>query len=192
MLQIKDTLISLDLLDQCFLCDLSQCKGACCIEGEAGAPLEKKELETIEAILPVIWEKLSPAAQAMIEKQGITYIDAEGDTVTTLVEGKECVFACWDEQGICQCAIEKAWQEGLISFRKPISCHLYPVRLQQYPSFTAINYSEWSICSKAREAGQASGVPLYRFLKEALVRKFGQEWYDELCLAADWYSRKKT
>jgi hypothetical protein len=152
MLQIKDTLISLDLLDQCFLCDLSHCKGACCIEGESGAPLEKSELEEIKTILPIVWKRLSPAAQAVIEKQGISYLDAEGDTVTSLVEGKECVFACWDEQGICQCVIEKAWQEGLVSFRKPISCHLYPVRVQHYPSFTAINYSEWSICSQARQA----------------------------------------
>lgn len=184
MIQIKDTLVSLDLIEQNFCCDLSHCKGACCIEGESGAPVEMEEIEKIEASLPYIWEDLSIEARKIIDKQGVVYPDAEGEMVTSIVNGKDCVFTCYDEKGTCFCAIEKAWREGKIDFIKPISCHLYPVRLKKYPTYTAVNYQEWSICSGARIFGLKNAVPLYVFLKEPLIRRFGNDWYEELCIAA--------
>lgn len=192
MLQIDDTLISFDLIEKYFLCDLSQCKGACCVEGDAGAPLEKSELVVLRRILPEIWDDLSPEAQAVIDKQGVAYIDAGGETVTSLVDGKDCVFTCYDEAGICKCAIEKAYREGRVDFYKPISCHLYPVRIKHYQTFSAVNLDRWSICKAAELLGKKEGLPAYRFLKEPLTRKFGEEWYGKLETAAEeWLKQKK-
>jgi hypothetical protein len=185
MLQIKDTLISLDLFDQMFCCDLQHCRGICCIEGDSGAPLEMEEIAELENVLPVIWDDLSSRAKEVIEKQGVAYADIEGEMVTSIVNGKDCVFTCYGEDGICYCAVEKAWREGKISFMKPISCHLYPIRTKQYPEYTAVNYQQWSICTGARILGKKTGTPLYKYLKEPLIRKFGQEWYDELLIAAE-------
>jgi hypothetical protein len=184
MLQIGNTLISLDLFDQQFCCDLSHCHGACCIEGDSGAPLELDEIAELENILPVIWEDLSGKAKEVIERQGVAYADNEGEMVTSIVNGKDCVFTCYNDKGICQCAVEKAWRAGKISFMKPVSCHLYPIRTKKYPSYTAVNYQEWTICSGARLLGKQSGITVYEFLKEPLIRKFGPEWYKELCIAA--------
>lgn len=185
MLQIKDTLISLDLFDQQFCCKLDHCRGACCIEGDTGAPLELDEIAELENALPHIWDDLSKEAKQLIEVQGVAYPDKEGELVTSIVNGKDCVFTCYDEKGICNCAIEKAWRTGKISFMKPVSCHLYPIRTKKYSDYTAVNYQEWSICSGARLQGQQLGIPVYKFLREPLIRKFGQEWYYELCIAAD-------
>ena len=185
MLQLHDTLISLDLFEECFCCSLDQCKGACCVEGDNGAPLELDEIDELEKALPVIWDDLSEKAKEVIKRQGVAYSDAEGELVTSIVNGKDCVFTCYDEKGICYCAIEKAWREGKIHFIKPISCHLYPVRTKKYPAYTAVNYQSWSICAGARLLGQKLGIPVYQFLKEPLIRRFGQEWYDELCVAAN-------
>jgi hypothetical protein len=185
MLQIKETLISLDLFDQHFCCNLSHCRGICCVEGDSGAPLELDEIMELENALPHIWFDLSIEARLLIKKQGVAYPDAEGEMVTSIVNGKDCVFTCYDEKGICYCAIEKAWRAGKISFMKPVSCHLYPIRTKRYPTYTAVNYQDWSICSGARLFGGQLGLPVYKFLKEPLIRKFGQEWYDELCIAAD-------
>ncbi|MDD4922910.1 MAG: DUF3109 family protein [Bacteroidales bacterium] len=184
MLQIKDTIISLDLLDQQFCCNLAHCRGICCIEGDSGAPLELDEIIQLENALPDIWENLSEEAKAVIREQGVAYADHDGEMVTSIVNGKDCVFTCYDENGTCLCAVEKAWRAGYISFMKPVSCHLYPVRVKKFADFTAVNYQEWSICSGARLYGQQLGLPVYQFLKEPLIRKFGQEWYDELCEAA--------
>jgi hypothetical protein len=184
MLQIQDTLVSLDVIEQTFCCDLSHCKGICCVEGDCGAPVEEAEVEQLESVLPLIWEDLSDAAKQVIDAQGVVYADTDGDLVTSIVDGKDCVFTCYDEKGTCFCAIEKAWREGKTAFIKPISCHLYPIRLKQYPSYTAVNYQEWSICSGAKVLGKKLGLPVYRFLKEPLVRKFGEQWYKELCVAA--------
>ncbi|MDD4923045.1 MAG: DUF3109 family protein [Bacteroidales bacterium] len=184
MLQIKDTIISLDLLDQQFCCNLAHCRGICCIEGDSGAPLELDEIIQLENALPDIWGNLSEEAKAVIREQGVAYADHDGEMVTSIVNGKDCVFTCYDENGTCLCAVEKAWRAGYISFMKPVSCHLYPVRVKKFADFTAVNYQEWSICSGARLYGQQLGLPVYQFLKEPLIRKFGQEWYDELCEAA--------
>ncbi len=184
MLQIKDTIISLDLFDQKFSCNLHHCHGICCVEGDSGAPLEMDEITELENVLPVIWDDLSDKAKEVIEKQGVAYPDIEGEMVTSIVNGKDCVFTCYGEDGICYCAVEKAWREGKVTFMKPISCHLYPIRTKKYPEYTAVNYQQWSICSGARALGQITGTPLYKYLKEPLIRKFGQEWYDELTIAA--------
>lgn len=184
MLQIEDTIISLDLIEEKFLCDISQCLGECCVDGDSGAPLENDEIETLIKILPEIWNDLSEKSKQLIEKQGVYYIDTEGDAVTSIVDGCECVFTYFDEKGVCKCAIEKAYKEGRISFYKPISCHLYPVRLEKYPTFTAVNYHKWSVCEYARILGREKGLSVFQFLKEPLIRKFGKSWYEQLEIAA--------
>jgi len=183
MLQIEDTVISFDLFDEKFVCDLASCKGECCIEGDEGAPLDENELETIQDLLPVVWDDLTDKAKEVIDRNGFFYIDRAGEPVTSIVNGAECVFTFTDEQGICKCAIEKAFREGKTDFYKPISCHLYPVRLQKYNDFTAVNYDRWGICDCARTLGGSLNVPVYKFLKEPLIRKFGQEWYTQLEIA---------
>lgn len=184
MLQINETIISLDLIEKKFICDLSVCKGICCVEGNAGAPLEKEELPILEELLPLVWEDLSEKAKAVIGKQGVYYYDSDGDAVTSIVNGEDCVFTCYDDSGTCKCAIEKAYREGKTQFYKPISCHLYPVRLHKYDTFTAVNYHRWSVCKAALLLGEKAGKPVYQFLKEPLIRKFGQDWYDQLEYAA--------
>ncbi len=180
MLQIDDTIISLDLLDEHFVCDLNSCKGICCIEGDDGAPLEVDEVEIIENILPIIWNDLTEKSKEVIRKQGVSYIDDDGEPVTSIVNGAECVFTYIDSDGICKCAIEKAFREGKTDFYKPISCHLYPVRLQKYDEFIAVNYHRWSVCNCARTFGGKSSVPVYQFLKEPLIRRFGKDWFEQL------------
>ena len=187
MLQIKDTLVSLDLAEQFFCCDLDTCLGECCIEGDAGAPITQEEFDKIKEILPVIWDDLLPQAQAEIEANGVGYVDEEGDLVTSIVNGKNCVFTCYAPGGMCQCAIEKAYRAGKIDFYKPSSCHLYPVRLKEYPSFTAVNYHRWKICKCAELLGRKNNLRVYQFLKEPLTRRFGKEWYDELVMACEAY-----
>ena len=185
MLQIDDTIISLEVLESQFICDLAKCKGQCCVDGDAGAPLEKEENDKINEILPIIWDELSPKAQELINEQGIAYTDYDGELVTSIINGEECVFTFFDENGVCKCAIDNAYREGRISVQKPISCHLYPIRLKEYEEFTAVNYNRWSICEPAVDLGRKNSVPLYRFLKEPLIRKFGEDWYNEVCVAAD-------
>ena len=187
MLQIKNTLVSLDLAEQFFCCDLDACKGECCIEGDAGAPLTEAEKAEIERILPEIIDDMIPAGRREVEANGVAYIDEEGDLVTTIVEGKNCAFTCYGKDGMCMCAIDKACREGRIDFLKPSSCHLYPLRLTEYPDFTAVNYHRWKICKPAETLGRKLGLRLYQFLKEPLIKRFGQEWYDELCLACEAY-----
>jgi len=183
MIQIDETIISLDLLDEKFVCDLTSCKGICCIEGDDGAPLELDEVKIIEDLLPLIWDDLTEKSKAVIKKQGISYIDDDGEPVTSIVNGAECVFTYTDSTGICKCAIEKAFREGKTDFYKPISCHLYPVRLQKYEEFTAVNYHRWKVCNCARKLGGKLNIPVYQFLKEPLIRKFGAEWFEQLEIA---------
>lgn len=191
MIQIDDAIVALDVIEENFLCDLSACKGECCVEGESGAPLENEEVEIIEKILPLIWDDLSPKAQQVINAQGVAYQDRDGDMVTSIVNGKDCVFTYYDEKGICKCAIEKAYKEGKTNFYKPISCHLYPIRLEKFREFTAVNYHRWRICKAAVLLGNKEGLRIYQFLKEPLIRKFGDAWYNELCIAADEYKEMK-
>ncbi|MCC8094262.1 MAG: DUF3109 family protein [Tannerellaceae bacterium] len=191
MIQIDDALVGLDIIERCFICDISQCKGACCIEGDSGAPLEEEELEELQKVLPEIWDDLLPEAQEIIRKQGVAYIDSDGDIVTSIVQGKNCVFTCYDEAGVCKCAIEKAYREGRVSFYKPVSCHLYPIRITQYRDYWAVNYDRWKICKCAEALGTKEGVPVYRFLKEPLIRKFGEAWYNELEQCAEEWRRQQ-
>lgn len=184
MIQIDDTIISLDVFKEKFLCNLDACKGECCIEGDAGAPVEQEEVEQLKKVLPVVWGDLSPEAQAVIEAQGVCYEDVDGDLVTSIVNGKDCVFTCYDERGYCYCAIEKAYREGKVDFYKPVSCHLYPIRVQKYPDFQAVNYHRWTVCKAAVLLGEKEDLPVYKFLKEPLVRKFGEAWYAEMEIAA--------
>ena len=190
MLQIQDTLVSLDLLERHFLCDLDKCLGQCCIEGDAGAPVTEEEWRKIEEILPEIMDDLTPAAQAEIRENGVAYVDEEGDLVTSLVNGGQCVFTTFGAGGMCHCAIEKAWREGRVDFMKPVSCHLYPVRVKEYPTFTAVNYHRWNICKCAEVLGRKQGLRAYEFLKGPLTRRFGQEWYDELAATAEEYFKQ--
>lgn len=191
MIQIKDTLISEDVFETCFVCDLGKCKGMCCVEGDAGAPLTHEEYEAIKDVLPKIWDDLSLKARELIEKQGIAYIDDDGELVTSIIKGRECVFTYFDADGVCRCAIDNAFREGKISVQKPISCHLYPIRLHKYDEFTALNYDRWSVCRPALRLGKKTGIKLYQFLKEPLIRKFGEEWYQEVCQIAELLPKTK-
>lgn len=190
MIQIDDVVVSLDVLREKFLCDLSACKGECCIEGDAGAPVEPDEVEKLEAALPAIWDDLSPEARAVIDRQGVVYIDCEGDLVTSIVNDKDCVFTCYDDRGCCCCALEKAFRAGRTRFYKPVSCHLYPVRVSRYGSYRAVDYHRWDVCKAAVLLGSKENVPVYKFLREPLIRKFGEAWYRELELAAEELKRQ--
>ncbi len=182
ILQVGQVLLSSDIVTCCFCCDLEACRGACCIEGESGAPLLPDEVALLEQVLPEAEPLLSEPARRLIARQGVSYTDADGDLVTSIVNGKDCVFTCYDEQGCCYCAAEKCFRQGRTAWPKPISCALYPIRETRLSSGqTALNYHRWSVCAPAVRRGNQLGLPLYRFLADPLVRRFGQEWYDELC-----------
>jgi hypothetical protein len=180
MIQIQDTIVSLAVFEEEFVCDLSVCKGICCVDGESGAPVEEEEIPLLEAVLPVVWDDLSPSAQEIIRKQGLVYKDKDGEYVTSIVNGEDCIFTTYDDKGYCRCAIEKAYREGKTGFYKPVSCHLYPVRVAAYKGFRAVNCHRWSVCHAARILGRKNGTKVFRFLKEPLIRKFGEEWYRQL------------
>lgn len=180
MFQIQDTLVSLDLAEEFFCCDLSKCLGACCIEGDAGAPVTPAEVEKIKESLPAIEADMLPRALEEVRRNGVAYTDEEGDLVTTLLDGRNCAFTCYGPGGVCLCALEKARREGRTSWLKPASCALYPLRLTEYPSFTAVNYHRWNICRDAVANGRRLGIRLYKFLEQPLTERFGAEWYAEL------------
>lgn len=178
-------LLSPEILTERFCCDLDACKGICCVEGDAGAPVTLDEIAAIEDSLDAVWAGLSATAQAVIDRQGVAYTDPEGDLVTSIVGGKDCVFTC-HEQGCCLCTLEKAWRAGRTSFCKPISCALYPIREKRLTGgAVALNYNRWSVCRDAVKKGKELDLPLYRFLEGPLTRRFGAAWYKELCLTAD-------
>lgn len=187
MLQIQNALVSLDLAEEFFVCDLAKCLGQCCIEGDAGAPITEDEKKKLEEVLPVVWDDLLPAAREVIERQGVAYTDEEGDLVTSIVDGRDCVFTTYAPGGMCLCAVEKAFREGKCDWRKPMSCYLYPLRLTEYPDFTAVNYHRWKICKCARTLGRKEGVRLYEFMRGPITERFGAEWYDELKQACEAY-----
>ncbi|ADQ82770.1 DUF3109 family protein [Riemerella anatipestifer] len=189
MIQIEDKLISEDLFSEEFVCNLSKCKGACCIEGDAGAPLEQSEIKILEDIYPKIKSYLRPEGIKAIEEQGTSVEDFEGDLVTPLIDNRDCAYVIFDENGITKCGIEKAYEEGAIDWPKPISCHLYPIRITEYSTFTAFNYHEWKICSDACALGKELKVPVYKFLKTPLIRKYGEGFYQTLTEAAEEYER---
>lgn len=193
MLLIQDKVVSLSVLEDFFCCDLHTCLGQCCIEGDAGAPVTEAEIEEIRSILPELRPYLTPQALIAIDTDGLSYIDAEGDLVTQLAGGRDCVFATYAPGGLCLCAIEKAYRDGKIPrMCKPLSCHLYPIRLKPYGPYTALNRHRWKICRSAESCGRSKGIRVYQALREPLVRAFGQEWYDELCMTAEEYLRQSA
>ena len=181
MIQLGNTLLSDDIKDESFVCDLQKCKGACCVEGHLGAPLEFDELDQIEDVVEKVKEYLSAEAVEALEKEGGFTLDYEGDFSTTTIKGNECAFAFYDKNKILKCSIEQAHRDGKTDFIKPISCHLYPIRLGKTSHFETVNYDKWQICASACDLGKELKVPVYKFLKTALIRKFGAEWYTELC-----------
>ena len=180
---IDDTLLSTEVFDRRFCCDLKACKGACCVEGESGAPLEPEELAEVAKAFEVIKDRLKPESLAVIEREGLYVVDVDGDHVTPIVDGKECVYATFDEDGTAKCSFEQAHLEGKLAWRKPISCHLYPIRLTALKDLTAVNYHRWPICDGALSCGAGLDLSVLRFCKDALIRKFGQPWYDAACEA---------
>lgn len=202
IVEIRDILVSTDIITEEFCCDLSACKGKCCIEGDAGAPVTLDEIMDLESTLDTIWDDLSASAQAVIDRQGVAYTDQEGDLVTSIVNGKDCVFCCYDDievdgeqvKGCCLCAIERAERQGRLSSHsqegsngslKPISCSLYPIRVKQFSNgMYGLNYHRWEVCKDAVRKGRELHLPVYKFLRGPLIRRFGQEWYDELCEVA--------
>ena len=190
MFLIQNTLVSLDVLEKDFCCDLDKCRGCCCIEGDAGAPLTDEEEEKIREILSILLPDMTKEARAVVEAQGVSYLDPSGEKVTSIVNDKDCVFARTDHNGWCYCLIEKAYNAGKIDFKKPISCHLYPIRLNKVGDMIGVEYHRWDICHCARQLGKKLHLPIYQFLKEPLIRRFGQEWYDELCLTAEEWKKQ--
>ena len=190
MIQIDDKLISEDLFSEEFMCNLAKCKGICCVEGDAGAPLDEDETHILDEIYPKIKPYLRPEGIQAIEEQGTYTLDFEGDLVTPLVNNAECAYVIFDEKGYTKCAIEKAYEDGVIDWQKPIACHLYPIRITEYSNFSAINYHEWDICSDACTLGKELGVKVYQFLKKPLIRKYGKEFYQTLSEAAEEWEKE--
>lgn len=186
LIEVNGVVLSTDILTEYFCCDLDACGGACCVEGDAGAPLTLDEIGEIEASLDDVWADLSASAQAVIDRQGVAYTDPEGELVTSIVNGKDCAFTYYGQlepegRKCCLCALEKACREGRTAFVKPISCALYPIREKRLGlDLVGLNYHRWAICEGAVRRGRELRLPLYKFLREPLVRRFGQEWYDEL------------
>lgn len=184
MLEIDKKLISLDVFEKKFVCDLTACKGACCVEGDAGAPLTFEEVDILEEDLDKIKPYMRKEGIEAVEKDGVFYMDFDNVPVTTLVNGKECAFVRFDEKGTALCSVEDAYNDGKIEFKKPISCHLYPIRVAQLREYEAVNYNEWDICKPACDCGSKLNVPVYKFLKEPIIRKWGEEFFNELEIAA--------
>lgn len=180
MIAIDKTLLSEELFDVHFACDLSACKGICCVEGESGAPLEEEELQILEDIYPQVEPFMREEGKQAVQELGFFEVDVDGDYVTPLVNGAECAYVTFTEDGIALCAIEQAYRAGKVSWQKPISCHLYPIRIKALKDFDAINYHKWHICEPACSCGAKMQMPVYRFCKDSLVRKYGQAWYDTL------------
>lgn len=184
IIEIDNVLVSTDIFTEHFCCDLDACKGICCVEGDAGAPVTIDEIAGIEDAIDTVWDDLSATAQAVIDKQGMAYTDRDGDLVTSIVGGKDCVFTCY-EKGCCLCALERAWRAGKTAFCKPISCALYPIREKKLSNgMVALNYNRWDVCHDAVKKGNELHLPVYRFLRDPLVRRFGNDFYQQLCDAA--------
>lgn len=193
MINIDRTVISDDIFEKKFVCDLNACKGACCVAGESGAPLEKDELPIMDAILDKVKPYLNKKGRKAIEKHGPYVLDSDGDYTTTLVgKEKECAFVVFDENNWAKCAIEIAHKDGVIDWQKPISCHLYPIRITHHKNYDALNYHKWNVCKPACACGEKLDVPVYKFLKAPLIRQYGKEWYKKLELAYDEFSQQNT
>ena len=191
MFQLGKTIVSEDILGKDFVCNLSACKGACCVDGDAGAPLSKEETAILESIYPQIKPFLRPEGIAAIEAQGSWAIGAEGELETPLIENRDCAYVIYDGP-TALCGIEQAYNQGVVSWKKPVSCHLYPIRVKDFTEFAAVNYDNWDICSDACLLGKELQVPVYKFVKEALIRRFGIDWYTELeQVAEEWQNAPK-
>ena len=185
IIDVSGVLISSDIIFERFCCDLEKCKGRCCVEGDAGAPVTMDEVMEIENVLDIVFEDLSEKAQEVILEQGVVYNDREGDLVTSIVNGKDCVFTCYDKE-LCLCTFDRAHRAGRCSFRKPISCALYPIREKRFDDdLVGLNYHRWEVCKPAVKKGRELNLPLYRFLEGPLTERFGREWYAELCEVAE-------
>ncbi|HEY8933640.1 MAG TPA: DUF3109 family protein [Cyclobacteriaceae bacterium] len=180
MIKVGEVLVSDDIRDKEFVCNLEKCKGACCVEGDFGAPLEESELAILEEIYPKVKPYLSKEGIKVIEKQGKHTVDDDGELCTPIIDGRECVYAIYDKRGILKCGIEQAYLDKKIDWKKPISCHLYPIRVTQKKNFEALNYHKWHICSDACTLGKELQVAVYKFLRDPLIRKYGEPWYNEL------------
>ena len=180
MFQLGKTIVSEEILEKEFVCDLNACKGACCVEGDAGAPLEESELDDLKRNFEQIRPFLEKKGLEAIEERGLYTTNELGEHETTLVDGKDCAYVVYDERNKALCGIEEAYNQGVVDFKKPVSCHLYPIRIRQYSEFAAINYHKWEICDDACTLGKQLQVPVYQFVKQALIRKFGEKWYREL------------
>ncbi len=186
MIKVGEILVSDDIKEVEFVCHLEKCKGACCVEGDLGAPLEEDELPVMKEIIEDVKPYLTHEGIKAIEKQGLFILDEDGDFSTPTIEGKECAYAHYDQEGVLKCGIEQAYLDGKIGFRKPISCHLYPIRItKNKKGFEAVNYHKWDICSAACSYGKSLQVPLYKFLKDPLTRKYGESWYGQLVAAIE-------
>ena len=187
MLLIKNTIVSLDLIERHFVCDLKVCKGQCCIDGDAGAPLLEEERVEIEKNLEKIQPLLTTGGKKAIDSEGVAYYDQDGELVTTLIEGKNCAFSIYSDDDICLCALEKGYREGILPDLKPSSCSLYPIRLRKVGDLTALNLHRWKICKCAEKNGRNLGIRAYKFLKNPLIKKFGKDWYEQLeKVAEEW------
>ena len=183
MIQIDDKILSLDILKMHFCCDLAKCHGACCVQGQSGAPLTQDEVLILEDILKKITPYLKPEGIKSIKEQGVAVIDGDGDLTTPLIDGKECAY-CINEKGVNLCAIEKAWLNKKVDFRKPISCHLYPIRVKDFKTFIGLNYDQWDICEPARKLGLEQNIPVFKCLKDAITRAYGEDFYLQIEEAA--------
>jgi hypothetical protein len=184
MVIVGNVLVSEDVFEKKFLCDLNACKGACCVLGDGGAPLSFEEADKLEEIYSKIKSELTEEGNNAIEEQGHYLLDSDGDLVTPLVDGKHCAYTVFDKDGTAGCGIEKAWLNGKTKFRKPISCHLYPIRVKKLVDIDALNYHSWDICKPACACGSKLDIPVYLFLKDALIRSYGEEWFELLCITA--------
>jgi len=178
--QLGKTIVSEDIIEKDFMCNLSACKGACCVGGDAGAPLEEEEVKILQKMYPKIKPFLRPEGIKVIEEQGVFVTLEDGELETPLVNNENCAYVSFDNRGVAICGIEEAYNQGEISWKKPVSCHLYPVRVKDYSEFSAVNYHKWKICDDACTLGKELQIPIYKFVKEALIRKFGEDWYMEL------------
>lgn len=189
MFQLGKTIVSEDIIEKDFVCNLSACKGACCVDGDAGAPLDEAETKILVDIYPKVKPFLRQEGIAAIEQQGVFITTEDGEFETPLINGADCAYVIFDGKGTALCAIEEAHNQGEVDWKKPVSCHLYPVRVKDYSEFSAVNYHKWEICDDACTLGKELQVPVYKFVKQALIRKFGEDWYLELEKIAEKHNR---
>jgi len=189
MFRIEKTLISEEIIENDFVCNLSACKGACCVDGQSGAPLEDEETNILDTIFEQVKPFLRPEGVSVIEEQGTFIKGDDGEWETPLVNNSECAYVIFSSDGVTKCGLEAAYNAGATQWKKPVSCHMYPIRIKEYSEFTAVNYHKWAICDPACSLGAELKVPIYKFVKEALIRKFGKEWYSELEEVAKAYTR---